>query len=520
MDKNIITNTIPVKHVNLKINPNSAKDGVLAVMETPLAFIGTSRNNHEYSQKVWENVMQDPAVIEDLYYNTMLGELDHPSGRDEVLLDNTSHRIRDLKFDGKTVSGTVDILDTQKGNTLLTLLKSGARLGVSARAVGKLDENNITGKKKVDESTYKLITFDFVSSPGFEKARVPIQESYKGEKSVKIDPLNQKSINTLQKIYEGVRGPRALKARKELNQKLKDIQIREQDDTELTHSRKTVRQNIGKYSINENKPKIIRKVHSASQFKKKYYDLVEAVNLALRLGGAKNFNIKEITQNTNTTKAVREAFYNQTSHKPIREQNSEIEYTKNYEGATLSLREFVDSLEVNFDDKQQLDDFYQHLEDLAFSYIRSIDLTVVDIQNYRDDFSKIVFQYGKKERFEDGLEITEDAWMGLSFYTLFIKDIAEPIRLVTFTAGPYEFDGFIVNSKHAQAIKNLYTEIKENKRLPRQPNKIRENRRPPNFRRKPSPLPRSQIREAIQVVKKQESTSSDHDTIINLIKKL
>jgi hypothetical protein len=65
-------------------------------------------------------------------------------------------------WEGDTLMGEVQLLETPSGNILKGLLKSGVMLGISSRGVGSV--KNVKGLDVVQED-FELIAFDFVSSP-------------------------------------------------------------------------------------------------------------------------------------------------------------------------------------------------------------------------------------------------------------------------------------------------------------------------------------------------------------------
>jgi len=89
------------------------------------------------------------------------GELDHPDSA-VVSLSNVSHMVTEMWWEGDTLMGTVQLLETPSGNILKGLLKSGVMLGISSRGVGSVKNKN--GLDEVQED-FELIAFDFVSSP-------------------------------------------------------------------------------------------------------------------------------------------------------------------------------------------------------------------------------------------------------------------------------------------------------------------------------------------------------------------
>ena len=63
-----------------------------------------------------------------------LGELDHPDSS-VVNLQNVSHNITEMHFEGDNLLGTVEILTTPSGNILRELFKNGIKLGMLGMTV-------------------------------------------------------------------------------------------------------------------------------------------------------------------------------------------------------------------------------------------------------------------------------------------------------------------------------------------------------------------------------------------------
>ena len=97
----------------------------------------------------------------------LCGELDHPS--DSIVhFRETSHKVTKLWWEGKTLMGEGQVLNTPNGKILRSLMEDGVRIGISSRGVGngKVNEDGIL----VIDSSYKLITFDAVADPSTRKA--------------------------------------------------------------------------------------------------------------------------------------------------------------------------------------------------------------------------------------------------------------------------------------------------------------------------------------------------------------
>lgn len=90
------------------------------------------------------------------------GNCDHPS--DSIVhFQNASHLITKLWWDGSTLMGEGEVLDTPSGKVLKSLINAGVRVGISSRGVGN-GSTNEDGVLVIGES-YKLITFDAVADP-------------------------------------------------------------------------------------------------------------------------------------------------------------------------------------------------------------------------------------------------------------------------------------------------------------------------------------------------------------------
>jgi hypothetical protein len=119
-----------------------------------------------------------------------LGELDHPD--DSVInLKNASHLITKMWWDGDSVMGKIEVLDTPSGKILKDLLNSGVKLGISSRGMGSVKES--MGALTVEED-FQLICFDMVADPSTPGAFMNLSESKKAptftKELSKVDKIN------------------------------------------------------------------------------------------------------------------------------------------------------------------------------------------------------------------------------------------------------------------------------------------------------------------------------------------
>lgn len=118
-----------------------------------------NQNGRIYPRNVLDREVENYKKI--VRENRATGELDHPEDS-TVSLDRVSHIVRDIFWEGDTVRGVVEVLDTPKGKILQSLLESGVRIGMSSRGVGSTEQKE--GFDMVADD-FQLICFDAVSEP-------------------------------------------------------------------------------------------------------------------------------------------------------------------------------------------------------------------------------------------------------------------------------------------------------------------------------------------------------------------
>ena len=101
--------------------------------------------------------------------NRAFGELGHPDGP-TVNLERVSHMITSLTPDGKNFIGEAKIMSTPMGEIVKNLMDEGAKLGVSSRGMGSLDQRN--GANYVRDDFYLATAADIVADPSAPNAFV------------------------------------------------------------------------------------------------------------------------------------------------------------------------------------------------------------------------------------------------------------------------------------------------------------------------------------------------------------
>ena len=93
-----------------------------------------------------------------------------PMERRRDALVGVSHMITDLYPDGKNFIGEAKIMDTPLGKFVKSLMDEGAKLGVSSRGLGSLQQKN--GASYVKDDFYLATAADIVADPSAPNAFV------------------------------------------------------------------------------------------------------------------------------------------------------------------------------------------------------------------------------------------------------------------------------------------------------------------------------------------------------------
>lgn len=160
MAKKLLVSTMPFEfspeQISESIEKNSGKLLVRGILQKATE---QNQNGRVYTRALLEReVGKYNELIND---RRALGELDHPESS-VVNLQNVSHNVKKMWWEGDSLLGDVEVLGTPAGNILKELFKSGITLGISSRGMGTTRESE--GKTMVNDD-FELVAFDFVSNP-------------------------------------------------------------------------------------------------------------------------------------------------------------------------------------------------------------------------------------------------------------------------------------------------------------------------------------------------------------------
>ena len=167
MSKQLIVDYLPfeitAEQINESIKQNNGRLVVHGVLQRSDA---KNQNGRVYPHDILarESKKYDDGFIKQ---KRAMGELDHPESS-VVNLQNVSHNITEMHWEGKNLIGTVEVLGTPSGNILGELFKAGIKLGISSRGMGSVetvDEGDGQQPSMKVGDDFELIAFDFVSNP-------------------------------------------------------------------------------------------------------------------------------------------------------------------------------------------------------------------------------------------------------------------------------------------------------------------------------------------------------------------
>ena len=98
--------------------------------------------------------------------NTAMGELDHPESS-IVNLNNVSHNITKVWWEGNNVMGELVLLNTPSGKIAQEIIMAGIPLGISSRGMGSVKQLGETVEVQDD---FELLCWDLVSVPSTPNA--------------------------------------------------------------------------------------------------------------------------------------------------------------------------------------------------------------------------------------------------------------------------------------------------------------------------------------------------------------
>ncbi len=168
-----MTFEVSPEQINESMKTNDGKLIVKGVLQRAEA---KNQNGRIYPREILTREAKKYTQVQ-IKERRALGELDHPDSS-VVNLNNVSHNVREMHWDGDDLKGTVEVLSTPAGNILKELFKNDIRLGISSRGLGSVEPVNESPNTVAVQDDFELIAFDFVSNPSTHGAFLnPVNES-------------------------------------------------------------------------------------------------------------------------------------------------------------------------------------------------------------------------------------------------------------------------------------------------------------------------------------------------------
>lgn len=146
---------------------NSKEPGKLYIQGPYMMCETVNKNQRIYSK---DDMAREVGryVKEMVSSQRAMGELNHPTSA-EVNLERACHLVTNLKMEDNYVMGKSQVLSTPMGKIVRSLINDGVRVGMSSRALGKLNEEN-GGVNRVTDM--RLVAIDCVADPSCPTAFV------------------------------------------------------------------------------------------------------------------------------------------------------------------------------------------------------------------------------------------------------------------------------------------------------------------------------------------------------------
>lgn len=146
---------------------NSKEPGKLYIQGPYMMCETVNKNQRIYSK---DDMAREVGryVKEMVTSQRAMGELNHPTSA-EVNLERACHLVTNLKMEDNYVMGKSQVLSTPMGKIVRSLINDGVRVGMSSRALGKLNEEN-GGVNRVTDM--RLVAIDCVADPSCPTAFV------------------------------------------------------------------------------------------------------------------------------------------------------------------------------------------------------------------------------------------------------------------------------------------------------------------------------------------------------------
>lgn len=273
-----------------------------------------TRNDHLYSRRLWENVINSENFKEGMATRTIFAETDHPEERIDINIKEVAGVLTDLHLEPNgDVFTAFDILPTPNGRILKTLLDYGCQIGVSSRGLG--DEVVIDGVNQIDPDTYEYYCHDFVVTPAVAKARPKLVESINKDRATKdftelIENCSTKSqLETARIVIESTNLSNKQSIISQLDKKLSGLSASTDTQSDARDNTKQYQQNASECDnckrlereLEKTKQVLKQRTENAKYFRRALQDKTKDADLLASANDEGLNTIAELADDANNT---------------------------------------------------------------------------------------------------------------------------------------------------------------------------------------------------------------------------
>ena len=166
--KLLVENPDPSEFEYIVEEKNNKSESRLYIKGPYMMASDVNKNKRVYDL---DNMIQEVARYSKEMIDTdrAMGELNHPTTA-EVDLERACHIVTEMKQDGNIFYGKSKVLQTPCGTIVKQLVTDGVRVGMSSRALGKIDQDGENDIGHVTEM--RLVAIDCVADPSYSDAFV------------------------------------------------------------------------------------------------------------------------------------------------------------------------------------------------------------------------------------------------------------------------------------------------------------------------------------------------------------
>lgn len=171
MSKQLLIDHTPFNVAKLTLTEAKAVGGRMRVKGKLQEAEQKNGNGRVYPMEILRKQV-DIYIKGPIASNTAMGELDHPEAA-IVNLNNVSHNIKRVWWEGNDLMGELELLNTPSGKIAQEIISAGIPLGISSRGMGSVKQ---IGESVEVQEDFELVCWDLVSLPSTPDAYVRLSE--------------------------------------------------------------------------------------------------------------------------------------------------------------------------------------------------------------------------------------------------------------------------------------------------------------------------------------------------------